>query len=108
VTSFAADVLATLRQHPWPGNVRQLRNEIERQVILADGPVIEELSVSPPPDPAATAPEPAQVATLEEAERIHIEAALRAYRGNIMATATAIGVSRGLLYRKMVKYRLKA
>jgi transcriptional regulator of acetoin/glycerol metabolism len=47
------------------------------------------------------------VPTLEEAERRHIESALREHDGNILATARAIGVSRGLLYRKIARYGIK-
>ncbi len=107
VTGFGRGALEALRANTWPGNVRQLRNEIERAVILADGPVIEMLGSSPPAPPRAVAEHPEDGPTLEEAERRHIEAALRAHGGNILATAKAIGVSRGLLYRKIDKFGLK-
>jgi Nif-specific regulatory protein len=104
IAGLGPAALDTLRRHPWPGNVRQLRNEIERAAILCDGAIVEELGVGVP---AATSPAPGPVPTLEEAERRHIESALREHDGNILATARAIGVSRGLLYRKIARYGIK-
>ncbi len=92
-----------LEGYDWPGNVRELRNVMERAAILApsNSAILAEhlppIGISQETD-----------GTLDVAERSFIESALHTHQGNIQATAKALGVSRGLLYRKIAKYGLKA
>jgi transcriptional regulator with GAF, ATPase, and Fis domain len=107
----------------WDGNVRELRNVIERACIMADGDFIteRELSVSMPALPYATsrpvlgsALPPAPVAAdaaspddlLVTVEREHIQRALTRARGNKKAAARMLGLSRRALYRRLERLDL--
>ncbi len=74
VESFAPDVLEKFRQYPWPGNIRQLSNTIERAILMEDGIVIQSGSVSLPHldavSPARPKPASLKLSTDEEKEMI--------------------------------------
>ncbi len=108
--TLAPDTLALLERCPWPGNVRQLRNEMRRLTLLAEGPVrpeelSEELRRPPSPvesvNPDASLPE--RVARLE---REAIREALERTQGNRSRAAKELGLSRFTLLRKIEKYEL--
>jgi formate hydrogenlyase transcriptional activator len=76
VDTIPVEAMDALRHYPWPGNVREMENFIERAVILSQGSVLQvPLAELKPPAVASAVPE---LATLEEAEREHIRRALRA------------------------------
>jgi DNA-binding NtrC family response regulator len=117
LTAGAERMLATAR---WDGNIRELRNVLERACILVDGDVISErelassmpLPVVPdlrpaPVEPASAAvvPEPELLTTVE---REHIQRALARANGNKKAAAKMLGVSRRALYRKLERLDLSA
>jgi DNA-binding NtrC family response regulator len=97
---------AAVLRHPWPGNVRQLRNVLERAALLADsdvlGPEMLEGPAGPSPSPAASAPR----LTLEEAEKVHIQSVLDAEAGVVPKAAEVLGLSRSALYAKLKKHRI--
>ncbi|MDF1561767.1 MAG: sigma-54 dependent transcriptional regulator [Deltaproteobacteria bacterium] len=99
-------VLARLRQHDWPGNTRELRNVLERAMILAGGRCIEPSDVAVSRPRASTAPDPTTLAfegmTLDEVERELIRRAMERAGGNQAKAARALGLSRDTL-----RYRLK-
>jgi len=100
---LSEEAIELLEGYGWPGNVRELKNVIERAAILAaDGEVVTAEHL-PPLAPVAGP----IAASLDAAEKTVVESALRAHQGNILATAKALGVSRGLLYRKIAKFGLK-
>ena len=103
----------------WDGNVRELRNVLERACILADGDFIteKELAVSMPPvgyggvrvlnHTAAAASEPSREDDLlVNVEREHIQKALMRARGNKKAAARMLGLSRRALYRRLERLDL--
>jgi len=107
--SLSPEALAVLSAHRWPGNVRELEHAIERAVVLADGPLLEEKdlpdSVRAGRGPAAAVPgeEPAG-ATLRQAvqaaEARAIRAALERTGGNRTRAAELLEISyRALLYK---------
>jgi Nif-specific regulatory protein len=99
--ALADDAREALRNYDWPGNVRQLRNELERALMLVDGPVIDaSLLRMRPATASAWTP-------IEESERRLIEEGLRANSGNLQATARALEMPRNTLYRKIKKYGLR-
>jgi transcriptional regulator with GAF, ATPase, and Fis domain len=114
IRGFTPEALACMKQYRWPGNVRELKNVIERAVVLARGDFLDtdDLNLST----VATAGESAEVASpkttfepmsLDEIERRHIHATLRATGWNKSRTAAILGVERSTLDRKIRRYDLK-
>jgi two-component system response regulator HydG len=111
LTSSAERLLFSAR---WDGNVRELKNAIERACILAQGPVISERELAPSLHPEETrlpAPRPdtglpsePHAVALGDLERDHIVEVLRQVRGNRMAAAKVLGISRRALYRRLERY----
>jgi transcriptional regulator with GAF, ATPase, and Fis domain len=92
-----------LQEYPWPGNVRQLRNVIERAVIIADGP---ELEVEVP---ALDVPGMAAARTLRDLETAHIRATLETTRWRVRGTGGAaerLGLKPTTLETRMAKLGL--
>jgi DNA-binding NtrC family response regulator len=90
----------------WPGNVRQLRNVLERAVLLSDRPTLEPADVEDPRGSvvATAPPEAGGRVTLAAAERRHIEAVLREERGAVASAAEVLGLSRSALYERIKKH----
>jgi len=95
-----------LKEHPWPGNIRELEHTIEKAVILCEKDVISSISLSPGQVSGSKQGLAAGTLNLEEHERSVIAKALREERGNISATAKVLGINRSTLYQKMKKYGL--
>jgi DNA-binding NtrC family response regulator len=100
-----------LEGEDWSGNVRELRNVLERAMILADGPAIkpEHLwieSRSTPPRPGAAAPS-AEEGSLAELEKQVIERALLTVDGNRRLAAAKLGIGLRTLYEKLKRYELR-
>jgi two-component system, NtrC family, nitrogen regulation response regulator NtrX len=111
---IAADAMAVLQSHDWPGNVRQLRNNIERLMILAGGDASTEVTADMlPPDVGTLVPSTPNGAggekllglALREAreafEREYLVAQISRFGGNISRTAEFIGMERSALHRKL-------
>ena len=87
---------AWMLEHPWPGNLRQLRNTLERGLILSDGAPVD----PPPPDELLEArPRP-----LLEVEKEQIRKALAYTRGHQGRAADLLGISRKALWEKRRRY----
>jgi len=99
------DVVETIARHPWPGNIRELENFIERAVILSRGAVLE-----PPLHELAVLEEEtaAEPVTLRDAERAHIRKTLREADGVIATAATRLGLPRSTLFYKMRRLGISA
>jgi two-component system nitrogen regulation response regulator NtrX len=110
----APDAMIALQSYEWPGNVRQLRNVVERTVILAPGNRIARIDIDLlPPEVLGSAGEGGGGATasaimgspLREAresfEREYLRVQIRRFSGNISRTATFIGMERSALHRKL-------
>ena len=104
---------------PWKGNVRELRNVIERACILAHGELVTERELSPvwdsgsmsPPDstsPDIHAPAPEAESSLSTLEQAHILRILDQTAGNKVAAARMLGMSRRALYRRLERYGIAA
>lgn len=110
---FGADVMAALQAHSWPGNVRQLRNNVERLLILATGPVDEPITLAALPSEVVARDtqeggfdsEKMIALSLREAresfEREYLKAQIDRFGGNISKTAAFIGMERSALHRKL-------
>ena len=107
----AADALVALQSYDWPGNVRQLRNVVERTVIMAPGDRIGriDLDLLPPEvmgdQDMGTGAGAIMGAPLREAretfEREYLRVQIRRFSGNISRTASFIGMERSALHRKL-------
>jgi two-component system nitrogen regulation response regulator NtrX len=110
---IAADAMVALQSYDWPGNVRQLRNVVERTIILAPGDRIGRIDLDLLP--AEVLGEPGDLGTgggsaimgspLREAresfEREYLRVQIRRFSGNISRTASFIGMERSALHRKL-------
>jgi two-component system response regulator HydG len=95
---FADEAMAWLVKHPWPGNVRQLENIVERAATLAAGPWITRADVGP--DIVAFSPcGPPRRPTLHDVERLYIDQVLAETKGDKNAAARILGVSVRTLQR---------
>lgn len=121
-SGIAPEAMALLLTYSWPGNIRELENELERAALLAEGPNIGPCDLSPvvgdaalPDAPEAPAVSPEQtpsaaqgaaeqpILTLAAVEAAHIEDVLRKMGGNKSKTAKVLGISREGLRVKLEK-----
>jgi two-component system nitrogen regulation response regulator NtrX len=107
--AFDAGAMEALRQHRWRGNVRELKNAIERLLIMAEGDEIGAEDVAgvlrqPSGDAASLNAANTLRDFKEAAERAFLVAKLRESDWNISATAQAIGTPRSNLYKKLDQY----
>jgi len=105
--------LEALKHRPWPGNIRELKNFVERLLIFAPGGTITpadlppEMTRPPLPDAAGAAGRGAGLQEfLGEAERAFLLFHLRLNGGNIKRTAEALGLPRSHLYRSLQKLQI--
>jgi two-component system, NtrC family, nitrogen regulation response regulator NtrX len=111
---IGSDAMAVLQSHDWPGNVRQLRNIIERTIIMAPGDKVACIDVDLLPaevlESQGSAGMPAAALTImgsplrearESFEREYLKIQIRRFSGNISRTASFIGMERSALHRKL-------
>jgi two-component system nitrogen regulation response regulator NtrX len=109
---LADDALATLQVRAWPGNLRQLRNNVERMLILAAGTPAEAITAAMLPAEAMVTDQAVSLGAermialpLREArevfEREYLNAQMLRFSGNISRTAAFIGMERSALHRKL-------
>jgi DNA-binding NtrC family response regulator len=111
--------MVCLTRYPWPGNIRELRNVIERLSVLADSPVLTVDALPPAIAKAAqAAAEPGELVrpsdgsrgevvsdlTLDEVERHHILQTLERHRWNKKRVAGILGIDTKTLYNKLRRY----
>ncbi len=112
--SIAPEAMAVLQAFDWPGNVRQLRNIIERTIILASGDRIKRIDVDMlPPELSQSSAHSADSKgggrmmgvplreAREEFEREYLRVQIRRFSGNISRTAAFVGMERSALHRKL-------
>ncbi|MCM2322190.1 MAG: sigma-54 dependent transcriptional regulator [Oligoflexia bacterium] len=123
ITGLTAETLQALRHYPWPGNIRQLENVLERMVLMAEGPVLQFGDL--PEEVSGGAPAPSslpveggageEATTLKEIvkrqtqsiERDLIEKALEETGGNVTRAAERLGLSRKGLQLKIKELGIK-
>ena len=112
VHDFTPEALHALQTYHWPGNIRELRNVIERAVVLSTDEMIaaDELALSQlssPGEPGRRSGERAASfvpLTLDEMEQRHVQATLAAVGGNKTKAATMLGIERSTLDRKLARW----
>jgi len=100
--------LGRLALQRWDGNVRELRNVIERAVVMSDAEVLTGSDLPLPETPAPSGDSRADFPTLAEVEREHIRRALELADGNRSEAARLLGISRQALGRRMAAHRIEA
>lgn len=114
IRQIASDAMAVLQTHDWPGNIRQLRNNVERLMILTRGDTDVEITADMlpaevgstlPPMPSNNGGEHLMAMPLREArelfERDYLQAQIKRFGGNISRTAEFVGMERSALHRKL-------
>jgi len=107
--SLAPGALDWLAAQPWPGNIRQLKQTLERTLLLAGKPQLTQadfLATNAVDDGVPGSRLGVDGMTLEQVERLMIEQALRQHTGNISRVAKALGLSRTALYRRLERHGL--
>jgi DNA-binding NtrC family response regulator len=112
IKALAPEAMRVLQRYSWPGNIRELRNVIERAVILSPGDFVEaeylpaDLSGAPPPSIHTVGLTPGM--TVDEAERRLIELTLEHTRDNKTRAAEILGVTVKTLHNKLKRFRREA
>jgi len=112
VRDFTPEALEAMRSYHWPGNIRELRNAIERAVVLSQDDRIDvhELALSSLSSPgdtgrsAAARRGPYVPESIDEVERRHVLATLEAVGGNKTKAAAVLGIERSTLDRKLARW----
>jgi DNA-binding NtrC family response regulator len=112
IRGFTPEAVEAMRTYHWPGNIRELRNVIERAVVLARGEWIDvgDMTLSKLASPGDTGKaQPVRPAafvptTIEEMERQHVMQTLAAVGGNKTKAAAILGIERSTLDRKLAKW----
>ena len=102
VLSISPEAMNKLKKYPWPGNVRELQHAIERGVIMADSPTLQEsdfLFSRKRTDEIAS-----DTLNLDEVEKAAVVKAIQLHSGNISKASEELGLTRASLYRRMEKY----
>lgn len=105
---FTVEAMEYLSRLPYPGNIRELKNLVERTLLVSGKQVLMsedfKAQYQCPVEPKVTSN--LQGMTLEEIERQTILQALEKYNNNMSQVATALGISRAALYRRLEKYNI--
>ena len=99
------EYVAALENNEWKGNIRELKNIVERSVILADGDVLD-LDTLPPEIQYCNADKSMSAFSMASAEKLHIQKVLNHTGGNRAETARLLKIGIATLYRKIESYKL--
>ncbi len=107
VSEISEEALELLKSHLWSGNIRELRNCIEKAVILSEGAVLtpKEVELKSIQSDSGSR-EISSEDSLEETEKKAIMAAIGRFGGNLSMVAKSLGISRPTLYAKLKKYNI--
>ena len=106
ITSFSPEYLTALQHHAWKGNIRELRNVVERSVILTDTSVLEADTLPSDFQVQNTGAKVMSAFELASAEKIHIQKVLNHTNGNKTETARLLNIALTTLYRKIEEFKL--
>jgi DNA-binding NtrC family response regulator len=105
ITGFTPAAAEQLRKHDWPGNVRQLQNQVQRAVLMTEGQMVDshDLGISE----VSTGQDATNLTLLEGMERNTIVQLLKETGGNKLETAKRLGIGRQTLYNKIKAYNIE-
>ena len=102
VLTISPEALNKLKKYPWPGNVRELQHSIERALIMADSPTLQESDFLF--SRKGNEAQASDTLNLDEVEKSAVTKAIQLHNGNISKAADELGLTRASLYRRMEKY----
>ncbi|HNZ64650.1 MAG TPA: sigma-54 dependent transcriptional regulator [Smithella sp.] len=105
-TGVPPDVLNMLRRYCWPGNIRELRNVLERGLMLSGGNLLKPLHFAGLDLSSSGMFPEGKESSIENAEMLHVKRIMEQCNGDTAAASKILGVSRPTLYRKIKKYNL--
>ena len=108
LTEFTPAAAERMRKYAWPGNVRQLQNEVQRAVLMCEGKVVDAHDLSITTADLAAQPENQNLTIMEAMERTKIIEVLKETNGNKLETAKRLGIGRQTLYNKIKAYDIAA
>ena len=101
IARLAPDAEALLARYPWPGNIRELENVLERAMILVKGDTLDAAGLGLDAVPQPPPREDGRLLTMKEMERQHVERVLARTGGNVTEAAAILGMARRTLYDRM-------
>ncbi len=104
LSGFSQAAVSEMENYGWPGNIRELRNCIEKAVILSDSPTIGSLGLECSVVKNVSDTEISAGDTMDSIEEKTIRAAMSRFGGNISLVAKSLNISRPTLYAKLKKY----
>ncbi len=104
ITGFDHNAMQAMYDHPWQGNVRELNHVVERAVLMAQDSAIKASDLAL--RAGSGAPPRLEDMSLEDVEGFLIKKALARYGGNVSHAASALGLSRSALYRRLQRFGL--
>jgi DNA-binding NtrC family response regulator len=115
INQVSPGLIERLMQHPWPGNIRELRNVVESMLLTSNGPELTEADLPPdiwPQHDLTSSPQaeqaPPELTPMECAERDAILRIIQSSRGNIAAMARELGIAKSTVYIKLRKFGLES
>jgi len=107
VSGISRQAMDALKAYPWPGNIRELRNHVERAIAMSDGPLIQIDNLAPELRTSTSAPFPKTGLTqMQLAERDAIVRAMASTQGHRVDAAVLLGIGKTTLYKKLKDYGL--
>ena len=106
ISDFSPEAAERLRRFDWPGNVRQLQNEIQRTILMCEGQIVEATDLSIDDANAGTDTGDQNLTLMEAMERSKIIEVLKETGGNKLETAKRLGIGRQTLYNKIKAYSI--
>lgn len=101
-TKFTASAIEKLSQYSFPGNIRELKNIVERALLMCNNDIVSAEDILLPKTDKSSRN------TLEQLEKSRIEETLKSTDGNVSRAAVILGLTRQALYRRMEKFGIKA
>ncbi len=107
IREISSEAMQKLVEYAWPGNIRELRNLVQRLVVMAKGDRIAEKDIPVELKASAEGSESETTLNLAETEKRLIRKALEQTRGNISKAAPLLGLSRRTLHRKLKEWNME-
>jgi DNA-binding NtrC family response regulator len=104
IIAFSPEAILKLKKYAWPGNVRELQHAIERAVIMADSPTLQQSDFLFNRKGGHSTE--SDTLNLDDVEKAAVVKAIQLHNGNISKAAEELGLTRASLYRRMEKYGL--